>query len=251
MGICCLQQNYMFLRNNVYRNRTVGMASNAKLRENVVIHEGCRVGTKTEISNSVIGRNCVIGENCVLKNAFLFDGVQIGDKCELQNCVIGRKSSISSGTVLHDGTIIGDSCKLPNLKSLEKAFVVAQYQYDDYDEGMWRTNISTTQKLNFHSLTIYFFSLSSSATYEKIGEHAYIMQLNDGNERLRISGATAASSSAAAAAADSDGEESVGIEWDNLYMKDVQYKYESSIYSSSSEEAEDHRLSPIPDDANS
>lgn len=77
------------------------------------------------------------------------------------------------------------------------------------------------------------------------------MQLNDGmNERLRIAGATAAGN-AAAADGDSDGEESIGIEWDNLYMKDVQYKYESSIYSSSSEEAEDHRLSPILDDANS
>lgn len=76
------------------------------------------------------------------------------------------------------------------------------------------------------------------------------MQFNDGmNERLRITGK--AGTSAAMAAGDSDGEESVGIEWDNLYMKDVQYKYESSIYSSSSEEAEDHRLSPIQDDANS
>lgn len=75
------------------------------------------------------------------------------------------------------------------------------------------------------------------------------MQLNNGmNERLRISGAAG---NAAAAAGDSDGEESVGIEWDNLYMKDVEYKYESSICSSSSEEEDDHRLSPIPDDANS
>lgn len=98
-------------------------------------------------------------------------------------------------------------------------------------------------------MTIFLLSVSTLDTYEKIGEHAYIMQLNDGmNERLRITGTAAA---AAAGAGDSDGEESVGIEWDNLYMKDVQYKYESSIYSSSSDEAEDHRLSPILDDANS
>lgn len=119
----------------MYRNRTVEMASNAKLRENVVIHEGCRVGKKTEILNSVIGRNCVIGENCVLKNAFLFDGVQIGDKCVLQNCVIGRKSKVSPATALHDGTIVGDNCQLPNIVSLGKSFVVAQHQNDDYDEG--------------------------------------------------------------------------------------------------------------------
>lgn len=83
----------------------------------------------------------------------------------------------------------------------------------------------------------------------KIGEHAYTMKINDGmNEKLRITGTTG---TGAAPAGDSDGEESVGIEWDNLYMTDVQYKYESSIYSSSSDEVEDHRLSPIQDDANS
>lgn len=76
------------------------------------------------------------------------------------------------------------------------------------------------------------------------------MQINDGmTERLRITGP--AGTGNAAAAGDSDGEESVGIEWDNLYMTDVQYKYESSIYSSSSDDEEDHRLSPIQDDANS
>lgn len=89
------------------------------------------------------------------------------------------------------------------------------------------------------------------ATYKKIGDHAYIMQINDGmNERLRIT-STTTTSAAAAAAADSDGEESVGIEWDNLYMTDVVYKYESSNCSSSSDDNESHRLSPVPDDANS
>lgn len=81
------------------------------------------------------------------------------------------------------------------------------------------------------------------------------MQINDGlNDRRRISGAAATAATAAetrGTAADSDGEESVGIEWDNLYMADVAYKYESSNYGSSSEEMESHRLSPVPDDANS
>lgn len=136
MGICCLEQNYMFLRNNVYRNRTVQLANNVKLRENVVIHEGCRVGEKTEILNSVIGRNCKIGRNCVLQNAFIFDGVQIGDKCILKNCVVGKGSKISNVTQLHDGTIVGDSCEIPTQKTLDKAFIVAQQppKYD-LDEG--------------------------------------------------------------------------------------------------------------------
>lgn len=161
MGICCLQQNYMFLRNNVYRNRTVEMAINAKLGENVVIHEGCRVGRKTEILNSVIGRNCVIGENCVLTNAFVFDDVEIGDKCILKNCVIGKKSTIVNGTALHGGTIVGDNCKIPDVTELEKAFVVAQHQKDDYDEGKWGVILCIHTKIEFSlidSILTFFIS---------------------------------------------------------------------------------------------
>lgn len=149
MGICCLQQNYMFLRNNVYRNGTVELDNNAKLRENVVIHEGCRVGKKTEILNSVIGRNCTIGQSCVLENAFVFDDVKIGDKCILKNCVIGKMSTLLNQTALHDGTIVGDYCKIPDKMQLDKAFVVAQQRNDNLDEGM-RNFCSASQKLSFH-----------------------------------------------------------------------------------------------------
>lgn len=126
----------MYLRNNVYRNRTVQLANNAKLRENVVIHDQCRVGEKTEILNSVIGRNCTIGRNCVLQNAFVFDGARIGDKCILKNCVIGKIAKILNHTVIHDGTIVGDFCEIPEQSKLDKVFVVAQQPPEyDQDEG--------------------------------------------------------------------------------------------------------------------
>lgn len=38
---------------------------------------------------------------------------------------------------------------------------------------------------------------------------------------------------------------------ENVFNGDISYKYESSECSSSSDEDESHRLSPIPDDANS
>lgn len=135
MGICCLEQNYKFLRNNVYRHRTVLLGNTVKLRENVVIHEECRVGEKTEILNSVIGSNCTIGQRCVLENAFIFDDVNIGDSCILKNCVIGNGVKISNECTLHDGTIVGDLCEIPLNQDLERSFVVAQQRDDDFDEG--------------------------------------------------------------------------------------------------------------------
>lgn len=135
MGICCLQQNYMFLRNNVYRNKTVQLASSAISRENVVIHEHCKVGESTELINAVIGKNCKIGRNCVLENAFVFDNVEIGDKCVLKNCVVGYKSKIEKESAIHNGTVIGHNCLIPPQKSIDKAFIVPKPGTDEYDDG--------------------------------------------------------------------------------------------------------------------
>lgn len=89
MGICCLEQNYKFLRNNVYVNRTVQLAKSVVPCENVVINGRCIIADGTELSNTVIGRSCTIGRNCTLENAFVYDNVQIKDNCTLKNCVIG------------------------------------------------------------------------------------------------------------------------------------------------------------------
>lgn len=87
----------------------------------------------------------------------------------------------------------------------------------------------------FRVIQLFHFILIS-ATYKKIGDRAFTMQIvgtsNDRNQ-----------------GADSD-EESVYDVLRNLHMTDVNYEYESSIYSTSSD-GSSHRLTPVPDDANS
>lgn len=135
MGICSLEQNYMFLRNNVYRNRSVQLAWSATSRENVVIHEHCKVDEKTELVNAVVGRNCIIGRNCVLDNAYVFDNVEIGDKCILKDCVIGAGTKIEKESVINNGTVIGDGCIIPAESVIDKEFIVAHTVVDEYAEG--------------------------------------------------------------------------------------------------------------------
>lgn len=72
----------------------------------------------------------------------------------------------------------------------------------------------------------------------KFGEHAFIVQSNQSINETNTT-----------AAVDSDGEE-IDTELVNLHMTDVEYKYESSIYSSSSDGSESYRGSPVLDDAN-
>lgn len=139
MGICSLQQNYMFLRNNVYRNKTVQLANNAISRENVVIHEHCKVGEGTELLNSVIGKNCKIGRNCVLEHAFVFDNVVIGDNCELKNCVVGKNTKVlgvvGKKTELIKGTVVANGCEIPAGSNIEQEFIVREPGTDKYEDG--------------------------------------------------------------------------------------------------------------------
>lgn len=86
------------------------------------------------------------------------------------------------------------------------------------------------------------FNLSFVVSYEKLGERAFIVQRNQYTTtagRRRLSART-----------DSD-EEDNDVDEINLHMTDIGYKYESSVYSSSSDESQSTRLSPVPDDANS
>lgn len=141
MGICGLQQNYMFLRNNVYRSKNVQLARSANLRENVVINDDCSVEEGTEMINAVIGKNCKIGKNSVLENAYLFDDVVIGDKCVLKNCVIGMNSKIQGKSAIMPGSVIGNNCVIPEGQQIDKDFIVAKAGTDEYDEGMRQINL--------------------------------------------------------------------------------------------------------------
>lgn len=132
MGICCLKQNYIFLRNNVYRNKSAQLARSSVLRENVVIQEKCTLGDGTEISNSVLGLRCKIGRNCVLENAYVFDDVVIGEKCILKNCVIGANTEIEKETAIHRGSAIGNGCIIPARSSIDKQFIVARAENSDF-----------------------------------------------------------------------------------------------------------------------
>lgn len=142
MGICSLEQNYMFLRNNVYRNKRTQLARSSVLRENVVVQEKSSIGEGSELANSVVGANCIIGRNCVLENAFIFDGVNVGDKCILKNCVVGANTKINKETTIHRGSIVGGNCVIPAQSSIDKQFIVSRADEDsDFGEILIRVSI--------------------------------------------------------------------------------------------------------------
>lgn len=133
MGICCLRQNYVFYRNNIYRSRQTSLARTSQLKENVVMAES-EIDEATVISYSVIGRGCRIGRDCRLKNVFIMDNARIGDNCQLSNCVIGPSAIVNAGCKITDCGIIGEGVELPSKSQVHKNYVQAAKPDDDYEE---------------------------------------------------------------------------------------------------------------------
>lgn len=52
----------------------------AQISSDSVVESHTRVGERTAIKRSVVGRGCVVGKNVKLTGAIVMDGVRIGDK---------------------------------------------------------------------------------------------------------------------------------------------------------------------------
>ncbi|XP_013112236.2 translation initiation factor eIF-2B subunit epsilon [Stomoxys calcitrans] len=124
MGVVGLTQQYIFLKNNIYKSATANM-SKVQLHENVVAHAGCAVGPGSSLNNCVLGQNVKIGQNCYISNAYVLDDVVIADNSSLEFCVVGAKTTIGSKTKLKDGCVVGKGCVLPANTNLSNAIIAS------------------------------------------------------------------------------------------------------------------------------
>jgi translation initiation factor eIF-2B subunit epsilon len=146
MGICTLRQQYLFLKNNIYRNSATKIGRNCNLTSDVVLQSGCEIGDRSTLKNCVLGNNCKIGANCNIKNSYIFDDTIIGDDCKLENSIIGANVLIERGSNISSGSVISNDCKIEKDSSLSGWLVQnCVPQQDDY----------------------------SSDEFERIGEKAY------------------------------------------------------------------------------
>lgn len=206
MGICGLKQNYVFYRNNIYRNAKTTLMRSSQLKENVVIAES-EIAEGAAISFSVVGNGCKVGKDCRLRNVFVMDNVRIGEGCNLSNCVIGQGAVIGKGCKITDCGIIGENVELPDKTTLQKNFVQCTKPDDDYEE------------------------------FEEIGKRAFIVKHDSNGEE--------------AEGVDSDEEEQDAHKVPVLInrMASLENMYESSVYSSDSEDDEDEdKPNFAPDD---
>lgn len=124
MGIIDLQQQYIFLKNNIYKSPTASLAK-VTLGENVVVHKSTVVGAGSSLSCTVLGQNVKVGQNCRIFNSFIMDNVVIEDNCVLEFSVIGQNSKVGGNTELREGCVIGEECTIPAKTKLIKTLVTS------------------------------------------------------------------------------------------------------------------------------
>lgn len=155
MGVCCMSQQYLFLRNNIYRHKTIKLQRNCTLQSDVVLHQGCSVDGKSSLSNCVFGKNCKIGKNCVIKNCYVFDNTRIEDNCILESCIIGKNVQLKSGCVVTNGAVIADSCVIKEDSRIDGFIIQSELlEVDEY----------------------------STEEFEKLGEFAYKLKEEQDDE---------------------------------------------------------------------
>ncbi|SNX83603.1 related to GCD1 - gamma subunit of the translation initiation factor eIF2B [Melanopsichium pennsylvanicum] len=79
-----------------------GIDPKAQISSDSLVENFTRVGERTTIKRSVIGRGCVIGKNVKLTGAIVMDGVRIGDNAKLENCILSAGSVVEEKCNLKD-----------------------------------------------------------------------------------------------------------------------------------------------------
>ena len=125
MGVIDLQQQYIFLKNNIYKNPSASLAK-VSLGENVVVHKNSIVGAGSTLTCSVLGQNVKVGQNCRIFNAFLHDNVVVEDNCVLEYCVVAQNAVVKANTELREGCVIGENCVLPEKTKLNKSLIICK-----------------------------------------------------------------------------------------------------------------------------
>jgi translation initiation factor eIF-2B subunit epsilon len=156
MGVCALKQQYLFLKNNIYRSNSVKVARNCSIKNDVVLHENVDIGDESLLARCVLGKNCTVGKNCKIRNAYIFDNTTISDNCTLTYCIIGSNCIINEGCTITEGSVISNDCEIPS------GVIV---------DG-WRIQPLITEEDHF-----------SDDTFEKLSDKAF--KIVDGGESAR------------------------------------------------------------------
>ncbi|PWN53418.1 hypothetical protein IE53DRAFT_338777 [Violaceomyces palustris] len=74
----------------------------AQVSADTLVGEGTRIGERSMLKRSIIGRNCTISKNARIVGCILMDACFVGDGVKLENCILCPKSKVMERSNLKD-----------------------------------------------------------------------------------------------------------------------------------------------------
>ncbi|MFH1443199.1 MAG: NDP-sugar synthase [Candidatus Micrarchaeota archaeon] len=111
-------------RNGTKISPIAKIAKTAEITNPVVIEEGCVIKENAKIGPYVhLMKSCEIGVSAQISNSILFEGCRIGDKCIIENSIIDGKVAISQNSSVTDFSMVGFECRIGEHSNLSGAKV--------------------------------------------------------------------------------------------------------------------------------
>lgn len=79
----------------------------AQISADSLVGASTRVGERTSVKKSIIGRHCVIGKNVKLVGCVVMDFVKVGDGAKLENSIVCQRATIGDRVDLRDCEVGG------------------------------------------------------------------------------------------------------------------------------------------------
>lgn len=106
-------QSYQSLGADQYREDAVVVARNAKVAGRSIIGRGTKIGDKSTVLDTSIGRNCHVGINVHLENVQIWDNVTIEDHTKITGpVIIADNVHVGAETTIHPGSVIASDAKI-------------------------------------------------------------------------------------------------------------------------------------------
>lgn len=99
-------QLYHFEKGNIYSEVDVSTARTSKMERKVVLGRWTRVGERTLIADTTVGRNCQIGCNADISGSYIWDDVRIGDGTKVRRAIIASGARIGKNCIIEPGALV-------------------------------------------------------------------------------------------------------------------------------------------------
>ncbi|XP_063379700.1 translation initiation factor eIF2B subunit epsilon [Cydia fagiglandana] len=126
------QDNYEFLGNHNFCNKTATLSRSCSVQEDVLIGANTKISDNTVVNKSVIGSNCVIGSNITISGSYIGNNTVLKDNCKIINSYIDENCIVENGCDLENGTILTSNVKLSSGTKYKGSVVEGGLESNDH-----------------------------------------------------------------------------------------------------------------------